>query len=101
MIEKPDRLVDHVPGTITGSHQQIHVDYILEPRDGVGMFFANVDNMLGVGLQLEDEHFGRLLIQLNAANAVGLYRLLEQFVTMDDFTLDRFIARVSNPGEAN
>jgi hypothetical protein len=103
MIEKQpaDRIVDRVHGTVSGSHLQVHADHVITPIDQIGLFYTTNDNQIGVALQLEDEQFGRMLIQLDAVNAVGLFRLLEQFVTMDEPTLDAFINRVGNFGEAN
>jgi hypothetical protein len=102
MIGKPaDRIIDRVPGTVSGSHQQAHVDRILSPVDGVGVFFTAADGRLGVALQLADRELGHLLVELDAIDVVGLYRLLEPIVTMDEFALGKFIERVGNHGEAN
>jgi hypothetical protein len=95
------RIVDRIPGKLAGKHLQVHADHIIKPRDGVGLFFTTNNNMLGVALQLDDQKLGHVLVQLNAVDVVGLYRLLESVATMDDFTLDRFIEGVGNPGEEN
>jgi hypothetical protein len=90
-------------GRITGKHVQVNSGntIIIQPRDGVGVFFTTEAGALGVALQLDDPELGHVLIPLSAADLVGVFRLLEWVVRMDAFELDQLIERVGNRGEPN